>query len=107
MPASVAREKCDLASFEFAENERIGGRAEGRFDALLTYVGEPRHRVESAAADDADFCAGQDMLLQENAQGLNVKFQDVVVHSVENWEANVAKQKLTQETEWTITIMLD
>lgn len=27
-------------------------------------------------------------------QGLNVKFQDVVVHSVENWEACVERQKL-------------
>jgi hypothetical protein len=36
-----------------------------------------------------------------------VKFQQVVVHSVENWEADVAEQKLTQGTEWTIAIMLD
>ncbi|MEO6983068.1 MAG: hypothetical protein ABI072_08135, partial [Edaphobacter sp.] len=38
---------------------------------------------------------------------LDVRFQGVVVHSVENWEADVAKQEVTQETEWTITIMLD
>jgi hypothetical protein len=38
---------------------------------------------------------------------LAVKFQKVVVHSVENWDADVAKQKQSQETEWTITIMLD
>jgi len=31
---------------------------------------------------------------EASPQGLNVEFQDVVVHSVENWEANVAKQKL-------------
>jgi len=36
-----------------------------------------------------------------------VKFQEVVVHSVENWEAEVANKQLSQETEWTITIMLD
>jgi hypothetical protein len=36
-----------------------------------------------------------------------VRFQEVVVHSVENCEADVAKQKLSQETEWTTTIMLD
>jgi hypothetical protein len=36
-----------------------------------------------------------------------VKFQEVVVHSIENWEAEVAKQAAAQETEWTITIMLD
>jgi hypothetical protein len=41
------------------------------------------------------------------AIALGVKFQDVVVHSVENWDAEVAKQKQSQETEWTITIMLD
>src|SRR5258708_7034153 len=38
---------------------------------------------------------------------LDVKFQEVVVHSIENWEAEFAKQKRSQETEWTITIMLD
>ena len=37
--------------------------------------------------------------------GLNVKFQQVVVHSIENCEAGVAKQQLEQETELTITIM--
>jgi hypothetical protein len=31
----------------------------------------------------------------------------VVVHSVENWEAEVANNRHLQETEWTITIMLD
>jgi hypothetical protein len=40
-------------------------------------------------------------------QRLNVKFQEVVVHSIENCEADVAKQKHSQEIEWTITIMLD
>jgi hypothetical protein len=38
---------------------------------------------------------------------LAVKFQDVVVHSIENCEAVVARQKRSQEIEWTITIMLD
>jgi hypothetical protein len=38
---------------------------------------------------------------------LDVKFQEVVVHSVENWDAGVAKQQLEQETEWNITIMPD
>jgi hypothetical protein len=34
-----------------------------------------------------------------------VKFQDVVVHSVENWEADVCEAKADQETEWTTIIM--
>jgi hypothetical protein len=38
---------------------------------------------------------------------LDVKFQEVVVHSSKNCEADVAKQKLSQEAEWTTTIMLD
>jgi hypothetical protein len=38
---------------------------------------------------------------------LAVKFQKVVVHSVENCEAEVASNRHLQETEWTITIMLD
>jgi len=44
---------------------------------------------------------------RKDGPGLNVKFQEVVVHSVENWEAEVANKQLSQETEWTITIMLD
>ena len=44
---------------------------------------------------------------RQSPQALDVKFQQVVVHSVENWEADVAKQKQPQETEWTITIMRD
>jgi hypothetical protein len=38
---------------------------------------------------------------------LGVNYQEFVVHSVENWEAEFAKTFATQETEWTITIMLD
>jgi len=38
---------------------------------------------------------------------LAVIYQEVVVHSIENCEAGVAKQQLEQETEWTITIMPD
>jgi hypothetical protein len=38
---------------------------------------------------------------------LAVKFQQVVVHSAKNWEADVAKRQTPQEAEWTITIMLD
>jgi hypothetical protein len=37
---------------------------------------------------------------------LGVKFQ-YVVHSIENWEAQFAKQRRSRESEWTITIMLD
>jgi len=43
----------------------------------------------------------------QKKRALAVKFQEVVVHSVENWEAEVANKQLSQETEWTITIMLD
>jgi hypothetical protein len=46
-------------------------------------------------------------LTGKKSRALAVKFQQVVVHSVENWEADVAKQKQPQETEWTITIMRD
>ena len=65
MAAAVAREKSDLAAFEFAENEGVRGCAEGRFDALLVNVGESGHGVEPAAADDADFCACQGVLLRK------------------------------------------
>jgi len=38
---------------------------------------------------------------------LNLKFQYVVVYSIKDCEADVAKQKRSQEIEGTITIMLD
>ncbi len=41
MSAAVAREKGDVAAFEFAENERIGGIAEWRFDADLAGIPSP------------------------------------------------------------------
>jgi len=34
-----------------------------------------------------------------------VKFQEVVVHSVENWEAELRTKQSTQETEWKTTII--
>jgi hypothetical protein len=55
MAAAVARQESDLAAFEFAEDKSVGGRAKGRFDALLVDVGESGHGVKPAAADDADF----------------------------------------------------
>ncbi len=57
MAAAVAREKSDLAALELAEDEGVGRRAEGRFDALFVNVGESGHGIKPAAADDADFCA--------------------------------------------------
>ena len=59
MAAAMAREKGDFAAFEFAEHERVGGLAEGRFDALFMDVGESGHGVKPAAADNADFCLSQ------------------------------------------------
>jgi hypothetical protein len=38
---------------------------------------------------------------------LPVKFQEVVVHSIENCEAEVVSNRHLQEIEWTITIMPD
>jgi hypothetical protein len=70
MAASMTRKKGDLASLELAENEDVGGGAEGRFHAFLVNVGESGHGVEPTAADDANFCACQDVLLQKYAQGL-------------------------------------
>ena len=58
------------------------------------------------AQDDGAKYSGA-IAARKDGPGLNVKFQEVVVHSVENWEAEVANKQLSQETEWTITIMLD
>ncbi len=69
MAAAVAREKGDLAALELAENEGVGGCAEGRFHALFVNVGESGHGVKPAAADDADFCACQGVLLVRVSRG--------------------------------------
>jgi hypothetical protein len=60
-----------------------------------------RKTIEALAAEE--ILSGK----EDVPQRLNVKFQEVVVHSIENCEADVAKQKHSQEIEWTITIMLD
>ena len=63
MAAAMAGEKGDAAAFQFAEHECVRGRAEGCFHALLAHVGETRHGVKPAAANDADFRLSQCLLL--------------------------------------------
>ena len=55
MALAVAGEEDDFSAFEGAEDEGVGGVAEGGFDRLFVDVGEAGHGVEAAAADDADF----------------------------------------------------
>ena len=58
MALAVAGEEDDLAAFEGAEDEGVGGVAEGGFYFDFVDVGEAGHGVEAAAADDADFGLG-------------------------------------------------
>ena len=55
MAAAMAGEEGDLAAFKFTEDKGVGGRTEGRLDEDFLLRLEPRHGIESAAADDADF----------------------------------------------------
>ncbi len=52
--ASVPREKRDALPFERADDDRVGGIAEGSLHAHFARIGEARHVIEAAAADDAD-----------------------------------------------------
>jgi hypothetical protein len=67
MAAAVAGKEGDFAAFELAEDEGVRGRAEGRFHGFLVDVGESRHGVEPAAADDADFRLRQCLLLRASS----------------------------------------
>ena len=50
----MAREKSDALAFERADNDGIGGIAEGSLDANFARVGEAVHVIQAAAADNAD-----------------------------------------------------
>jgi hypothetical protein len=51
--------------------------------------------------------APPEVLARKVAGRLAVKFRQVVVHSVENWEADIANKTQFQETEWTMIVLLD
>ena len=68
MAAAVAGQKCHLAPFQFAQDERIGGLAKGGFDAFFVDVGESWHGIEPAAPDNADFRFSQIVLPQCGAE---------------------------------------
>src|SRR5947209_11381644 len=62
MSAAVARKKCDLSSFQGAQDVGIRRRAEWRFLRDLADVGQSGHRVQTATADDSNFCLRQGSL---------------------------------------------
>ena len=66
--AAMAGQEGDFAAFQFAQHEGVGGIAEGGFDAHFVLIGEAGHGVEPAAADDADFCLSQVVLLAEDSR---------------------------------------
>ena len=68
MPAAMTGQKCHLAPFEFAEDERVRGVSKGGLDALLVDVAESWHGIEPAAPDNADFRFSQIVLPQCGAE---------------------------------------
>jgi hypothetical protein len=56
--AAVAGEERDALSFQSAEDEGVGGIAEGSFEAEFASVGQSGHGVEAAATDDTDVGKG-------------------------------------------------
>ena len=63
MVPAMARQKGDLAAFQFAQDKGVGGVAKGRLHALFMHVCESRHRIEPAAANNSDFRLSQCPLL--------------------------------------------
>src|ERR1700686_2750702 len=59
MAASVARQKCNFAAFECAQDVSIRGFAEWSVLSKFLYAGKARHRIDPAAADNANFCLRQ------------------------------------------------
>ena len=54
MAATVTGKKGDALPFQGADDEGVGGIAEGSLDANFAGVGQTAHGIEAAAADDAD-----------------------------------------------------
>jgi hypothetical protein len=68
MPAPMPRQKSDLASIQFAQDKSVRRIAKGRLHAFFLYVGKSRHRVQPAAANDANLCLSQSPLLPTSSQ---------------------------------------
>lgn len=63
MSTAVTGQEGDLAALKLAQDKGVGRVAEGGFYAFFVYVGESGHRIESAAANNADFRLSQGSLL--------------------------------------------
>src|SRR5438552_17318068 len=59
MAASVTSEEGHFSSFECAQHVCIGWRSEWSFLRDLLNIGEAWHGIQSAAADDSNFCLRQ------------------------------------------------
>jgi hypothetical protein len=55
MAASVPRQECDFAAFEIAQDIRVRRFAEWSLLPKLLYIGKAGHRIQPAAANDANF----------------------------------------------------
>jgi hypothetical protein len=52
----MPRQKCDLAAFQPANNIIVGWLAEGRLLAYFSNLGESRHGIKAATADNPYLC---------------------------------------------------
>ena len=58
----VSRQKSHLAPLQFAQHKSVRRLAKGRIHALFAHVRKSRHRVQPAAADDANLRLRQNLL---------------------------------------------
>jgi hypothetical protein len=63
MAAPMARQKGHRAPLQLAQDEGVGRLAKGSLHALFMCIGESRHRVKPAAADDSYLRLCQSLLL--------------------------------------------
>jgi hypothetical protein len=56
----VPGQECNFSALKRTQNVGVGRLAEGRLQAQFFHLGEARHRVQTAAADDPDFCSRQE-----------------------------------------------
>src|SRR5271156_184052 len=54
MAAAVTRQKCHALPFQRADNDCVGGIAEGSLHADFARIGEAWHGIQAAAADDGE-----------------------------------------------------
>ena len=71
MSPPMTGQKSDASTSQRTQNVGIGGRAKWGLQRHLAHVGQPRHRVEAAPADNANFRLRQQNLLKDDVQTID------------------------------------